>query len=83
MASSPVIMKDHVNNDDQYTKKLAIPEKRFFVLIDLVLTIAWYTFNSQFCQETDRVAMGTGCKIKVRGLQKYPAKFAEGIPQSC
>ena len=40
VASSPVIMKDHVNNDDQYTKKLAIPEKRFFVLIDLVLTIA-------------------------------------------
>lgn len=27
--------------------------------------------------------MGTGCKIKVRGLQKYLAKVAEGIPQSC
>ena len=39
------IIKDYVNNDDQFTRKTAIPQDK-------------YTFNSQFYQQTDGVAMG-------------------------
>ena len=52
------IMKDYVNNDDQFTRKTAIPQDKFLDLVHLVLTTTWYTFNSQFYQQTDGVAMG-------------------------
>ena len=52
------IIKDCVNNDDQFTKKAAIPQDKFLDLVSLVLATAWYTFNSQFYQETDGIAMG-------------------------
>ena len=52
------IIKDHVNNDDQFTKKTVIPQSKFFDLVNLVLTTTWYSFNSQFYQQTDGVAMG-------------------------
>ena len=52
------IIKDYVNNDDQFTRKTAIPQDKFLDLVHLVLTITWYTFNSQFYQQTDGAAMG-------------------------
>ena len=52
------IIKDYVNNDDQFTRKTAIPQGKFLDLVHLVLTTTWYTFNSQFYQQTDGVAMG-------------------------
>ena len=51
------IIKDYVNNDDQFTRKKAIPQDKFLDLIHLVLTTTWYTSNSQFYQQTDGVAM--------------------------
>ena len=41
------IIKDYVNKDDQFTEKMAIPQDLFLDLINLVLTTALYTFNSQ------------------------------------
>ena len=52
------IIKDYVNNDDQSTRKTAVPQNKFLDLVNLVLTTTWYTFNSQFYQKTDGVAMG-------------------------
>ena len=43
------IIKDYVNNDDQFTRKTAIPQDRFLSLVHLILTTTWYT---------DGVAMG-------------------------
>ena len=40
------IIKDYVNNDDQFTRKTAIPQDKFLDLIHLVLTTTWYTLNS-------------------------------------
>ena len=37
---------------------MAIPQDKFLDLVHLVLTTTWYTFNSQFYQQTDGVAMG-------------------------
>ena len=52
------IIKDYVNNDDQFTWKTAISQDKFLDLVNLVLTTTWYNFNSQFYQQTDGVAMG-------------------------
>ena len=52
------IIKDYVNNDDQFARKTAIPQNKFLDLVHLVLTTTWYTFNSQFYQQTDGLAMG-------------------------
>ena len=52
------IIKYYVNNDDQFARKTAIPQDKFLDLVHLVLTTTWYTFNSQFYQQTDGVAMG-------------------------
>ena len=52
------IIKDYVNNDDQFTRKTAIPQDKFLDLVRLVLATTWYTFNSQFYEQTDGVAMG-------------------------
>ena len=49
---------DYVNNDDQFTRKTATLQDKFLNPVDLVLTSTWYTFNSQFYQQTDEVAMG-------------------------
>ena len=51
-------IKDYVNNDDQFTRKTAVPHDKFLDLVHLVLRTTWYTFNSQFYQQTDGVAMG-------------------------
>ena len=52
------IIKDYVNNDDQFNKKAAITQDKILDLVHLVLTTTWCTFNSQFYQQTDGVAMG-------------------------
>ena len=52
------IIKDCVHSDDQFARKTAIPQDKFLDLVNLVLTTTWYTFNSQFYQQTDGVAMG-------------------------
>ena len=53
------IIKDYVHSDDQFARKTAIPQDKFLDLVNLVLTTTWYTFNSQFYQQTDGVAMGS------------------------
>ena len=52
------IMKDYVNNDTQFTRKTALPQGKSPDLVHVVLTTTWYTFNSQFYQQTDGVAIG-------------------------
>ena len=52
------IIKDYVNNDDQFSRNTDIPKDKFLDLVNLVLTTTWYTFNSQFYQQTGDVAMG-------------------------
>ena len=52
------IIKDYVHRDDQFARKTAIPQDKFLDLVNLVLTTTWYTFNSQFYQQADDVAMG-------------------------
>ena len=52
------IIKDYVHSNDQFARKTAIPQDKFHDLVNLVLTTTWYTFNSQFYQQTDGVAMG-------------------------
>ena len=52
------IIKDYVHSDDQFARKTTIPQDKFLDLVNLVLTTNWYTFNSQFYQQTDGVAMG-------------------------
>ena len=37
---------------------MPIPQDKFLDLVHLVLTTTWYTFNSQFYQQTDGVAIG-------------------------
>ena len=49
---------DYVNNDDQITKKMIIPQDKFLELVSLVLTTTWYTSNFKFYQQTDGVVMG-------------------------
>ena len=39
-------------------RSVSIWQDRFLDLVYLVLTTAWYTFNSQFYQQTDGVALG-------------------------
>ena len=46
------------NNGDQFTRNTAIPQDKFLDLGYLVLTTTWYTFNSQFYQQTDGVTTG-------------------------
>ena len=50
------IIKNYVN-DDQFTRKTAIPQNKFLDLVYL-LTTTWYIFDSQFYQQTDGVAIG-------------------------
>ena len=89
------IIKDYVNNDDQFTRKTAIPQDKFLDLVHLVLTTTWYTFNSQFYQQTDGVAMvglasSTTAEIYMQAYERtaitttlYPPKvwerFVDGV----
>ena len=58
------VIKDYVNNNAQFTWKTAIPLDKFLDLLCLALTTFWYTFSSQFYQQTDDMAMrGPGSSI--------------------
>ena len=52
------IIKEYVHSDDQFARKTAIPQDKFLDLVNLVLRTTWYTFNSQFYQQTDGIPMG-------------------------
>ena len=80
------IIKDYVNNDDQFTRKTAIPQDKFLDLVHLVLTTTWYTFNSQFYQQTDGVAMGgpassTTAKIYMQAYERTAITMALHPPK--
>ena len=80
------IIKDYVNNDDQFTRKTPIPQGKFLGLVHLVLTTAWYTFNSQFYQQTNGVAMGgpassTTTNIYMQAYERTPITMALHPPE--
>ena len=52
------IIKDFINNDDQGTRKTAVPRGKLLDLVGLVLTTTWYTFKYQFYQQTGGVTIG-------------------------
>ena len=47
-----------ISRNYQFTRKPAIPYDNCLDLVNLVLTITYCTFNFQFYQQTDGVAMG-------------------------
>ena len=51
------VIKDYVNDDDQFTRKTAVPSYKFLDLVNPVLTTSWCTSNSQFFQQNDDLAM--------------------------
>ena len=58
LADTLNIMKDCVNNKNQFTRKTPITQNKFRELINLVLTTSsWHTYNSQLFQETDYISM--------------------------
>ena len=52
------IIKNYVDNSDQFTRKVAIPQDEFLDLVNLVLTTTWYIFNYNFYQKSHGVAIG-------------------------
>ena len=52
------MIKDYINNVYQFAKKTVILADKYLDLVNLVLTIIWYTFNSQFYKQPDRFVMG-------------------------
>ena len=65
------IIKDYVNNDDQFNRKTGITQDRFLGLANLVLAIIWYTFNSHFYQQIDGVAMGGAASSTTAEIYMY------------
>ena len=63
-------IKDYVNNDDQFTRKTAIPKDKFLNLVHLVLITTRYTFNCQFYQQTDGIAMGGSASSPMAEIYK-------------
>ena len=51
------IIKDYIHSDDQFARKTATPQDKFLDLVHLVLTTTWYTFNTQFYQQTELMAL--------------------------
>ena len=75
------ITKDYVNNDYHFTRNTDIRQGKFLDIVNLVLTT---TFNSQFYQHTDGVAMAgpaslTTAEISMRTC-KLTAIFTELYP---
>ena len=52
------IIKNYVNNDDQFTRKTTISQKMFIHPVNPVLTTTSYTFNSQFYKQPNDVVIG-------------------------
>ena len=44
----PSKIKGYVSNDDQFTRKKALPQDKFPDLVNLVSTTTWEIFNSRF-----------------------------------
>lgn len=51
------IIKDNVNNDDEFNRKMPIPQEMFLDLVNQVLITTWSTFNYQFHQQTNGIAL--------------------------
>ena len=82
-----LIIKGYVNNDDKFTKKTTIPQDKFLDLVHLVLTTTWYTFKSQFYQQTDGVAMGgpapsTTAEIYMQAYERTAITTALHLPKA-
>ena len=79
------IIKDYVN-DDQFTRKTAIPQDGFFDLVNLVLRTTWYTFNSQFYVAMGGTVSSTAAEIFMQSYERtaistalYSAKFGSNL----
>ena len=65
------IIKNHVINEDQFTRKTAIAQDKFLDIANLVLTSTWCTFDSQFYQQTDNVSMGGSATLTEIYIQSH------------
>ena len=74
------IIKDYVNKNDEFTGKATIPQEKFLDLVKLVLKTTWYSFNSQFYQQTDGVAMGGKTSSSTAGIDMQDHKYILQIP---
>ena len=68
--------------------KRAVPQDKFFDQVNLVLTTTWFTFNSQFYQQTDGVAMGgpassTTVEIYMQAYESTVISTALHPPKVC
>ena len=54
----PIVDTLNIIKDGQFTWKTGTPQEKFLDLVHLVLTTTWYTFNSQFYQQTDGISIG-------------------------
>ena len=66
------MIKDYVNNDDQFTSETAIPQDKFLDLVNLLLTTTWYIFNCQFNQQIYGVAMGGSASSTTAEIYMQP-----------
>ena len=78
------IIKNYVHNDLQFARKTAIPQEKFLELVNLVLATTWYTFNSQFYQQTAGVTKGGPAEVYMQDHEQsaiftilHPAKVWE------
>ena len=55
----------------KFTMKTAIAQDKFLDLVNLALTTTWYTFNSQFYQQTDGVKMGAPAPASLTKAEIY------------
>ena len=81
------LIKYYINNDDQFTKKAAILQDNFLDLANLVSITTWYTFDSQFYQQTDSCAMGRPTSSRLMSIRHIygtkPSKSVISICWSC
>ena len=76
------IIKDYVNNDDQFNKKAAITQDKILDLVHLVLTTTWCTFNSQLYQQTDGITMAGPASSTTAEIYQQTHGIAMGGPAS-
>ena len=53
-----IIIKDYVNNDDQFTRKTVIPQDKFLDLVHLILATLATLLILSFTKKTDGIGMG-------------------------
>ena len=60
------MIKDYVNNSDQFSRKTAILEDEFLIWVSPVIKTTWHTFNFKLYQQIDGVAVGgPACSSKI------------------